>query len=502
MLRPECAHPEYDKVIGSLDRPHAAVVFGEKGAGKTALRLLIGKRLALHNQTHAKERVLLVGYDDLNPVLDLVARNRHGGASDPDALLAGMRLPDHQDAILGLAVTKFFDGILGVQGNAEAIRLPTDAHDRLRRLPRDQRMDAAVLAALYDSPRGGDAGARWGQVRGRLRLGWRLPSFALETLATLLSIVAVVLFLAPLVGRWFDAPADRLPSWAPIVAGGSAVVAGLCWLFALRRQLGVWNLARRIRAEAPALDRAAPQLRTALRQLRKRDRVHQPWPTPGGDGTNARYELTHRFLRLLRAFDHTGMIVLVDRVDEPTLVAGRPERMRALVWPLLESKFLQQDGVGVKLLLPIELRYLVHRESSDFFQEARLDKQSLVERLKWSGATLYDLCTARLRACHEDHRPAEGDEGAEGAAERTGGARVSLTDLFAPDVPREAIVEALGQMVQPRDAFKLLHSVIREHCQQVPDEAAEYRIPRHILENVRREQAQRVNELQRGLSPA
>jgi hypothetical protein len=44
--------------------------------------------------------------------------------------------------------------------------------------------------------------------------------------------------------------------------------------------------------------------------------------------------------------------------------------------------------------------------------------------------------------------------------------------------------------------------VIREHCQQVPDEAAEYRIPRHILENVRREQAQRVNELQRGLSPA
>ena len=42
------------------------------------------------------------------------------------------------------------------------------------------------------------------------------------------------------------------------------------------------------------------------------------------------------------------MLVLVDRVDEPTLINGEPERMRALVWPLLNNKFLQQDRVGVK----------------------------------------------------------------------------------------------------------------------------------------------------------
>jgi len=488
VLRPECAHPEYDKVIGSLDRPHAAVVFGEKGAGKTALRLLIGKRLAQHNEERARQRVLLVGYDDLNPILDLIARNRHGpGASNPDALLKGFRLPDHQDAILGIAVTKFFDGILGLPGNGEAIMLPADARDRLRHLPRDQRVDAAVLAALYDRPRGGNISGRWREVLGRLKLGWRLPFSLLKGLAALLSVVALGLFLAPLVAKWFDVPPDHLPSWTLIVAGIAAAAAGLSWLAWLWRFLRVWNLARRIRAEAPALDRGAPQLRMMLRQIRTRDRVHQPWPLPGGDGTNARYELTRKFLRLLQAFDHTGMIVLIDRVDEPTLVAGRPERMRALVWPLLESKFLQQDGVGVKLLLPIELRYLVHKEAADFFQEARLDKQSLVDRLKWSGATLYDLCTARLRACHED---------------RDSDSRISLTDIFAEDVSRDAIVEALGQMAQPRDAFKLLHSVIREHCQQVPEETAEFRIPRHILEAVRREQAQRVNELQRGLSPA
>jgi hypothetical protein len=178
------------------------------------------------------------------------------------------------------------------------------------------------------------------------------------------------------------------------------------------------------------------------------------------------------------------MIVLLDRVDEPTLVAGRPERMRAIVWPLLESKFLQQDGVGVKMLLPIELRYLVHKEEAAFFQEARLDKQSVVDRLAWSGATLYDLCTARLRACHRDRE-----------------STITLTDLFAEDVGRDSLVEALGQMGQPRDAFKLLYSVIREHCQRVPEEAPEFRVPRHILETIRHEQTRRVSELQRGLAP-
>jgi hypothetical protein len=222
-----------------------------------------------------------------------------------------------------------------------------------------------------------------------------------------------------------------------------------------------------------------------LRDLRPGDRAYQPWPRAGGDATNARYELTRKLLDLLAAFDHAGMIVLVDRVDEPTMVAGRPERMRALIWPMLDSKFLQQEGVGIKLLLPIELRYLVQKEDAAFFEEARLDKQNLVDNLAWSGATLYDLCCDRLRACHKDED-----------------AKIALTDLFDEDVGRAMLVEGLGQMRQPRDAFKLLYSVIREHCHNVPDEEAVYRIPRHTLEIVRREQAQRIMELRQGLGPA
>ena len=54
---------------------------------------------------------------------------------------------------------------------------------------------------------------------------------------------------------------------------------------------------------------------------------------------------------------------------------------------------------------PLELRYLIHKESAAFFQEARLDKQSLVDRLEWSGATLYDLCNLRLAACSAEDPP-------------------------------------------------------------------------------------------------
>jgi hypothetical protein len=482
VFKPECAHPEFDKVIGSLERPHASVVFGEKGAGKTALRLLIGKRIAQHNEDRPKRRVLLVPYDDLNPVLDLVARHRHGpGASNPDALLKGFRLPDHQDSMLGLAVTKFFDGLLGVSRDEEAIRLPADARERLRRLSREQRVDAAILAALYD--RASNVTGRWRDVRRRLRLGWRLPFSPLKLLAVVATVVALGLVLAPLGAKWIKA-LESLPKWTFPAAGVAAASAGLLWLIWLWRHLRLWNLCRRIRAEAPALDRTPAQLRAMIRQLKPRDRTNQPWPQPGGDGTNARYELTRKFVALLDAFDHAGMIVLIDRIDEPTLVAGRPERMRALVWPLLESKFLQQEGVGVKMLLPIELRYLVHKEEAGFFQEARLDKQSVVDRLAWSGATLYDLCTARVRACHRDPE-----------------SRIALKDLFAEDVTRETLVEALGQMAQPRDAFKLLYAVVREHCQRVGEDEAQFQVPRFILDSVRREQAQRVSELQRGLSP-
>jgi hypothetical protein len=151
----------------------------------------------------------------------------------------------------------------------------------------------------------------------------------------------------------------------------------------------------------------------------------------------------------------------------------------------LNNKFLQQPGVGAKLLLPIELRHLLFRESAAFFQEARLDKQNLIEKLVWSGAMLYDLCDARLQAC----RPPDAEP-------------ISLLSLFAEDVTVQDLVDALDQMHQPRDAFKMLYQCLTEHCSNVTEAQAQWRIPRLVLESVRKDQAERVRQLYRGVRPA
>ena len=61
--------------------------------------------------------------------------------------------------------------------------------------------------------------------------------------------------------------------------------------------------------------------------------------------------------------------MVLDRIDEPTLISGDPDRMRAVIWPIMNNKFLQQEGIGFKMLLPIELRHELFRESNAFFQE-------------------------------------------------------------------------------------------------------------------------------------
>ena len=91
--------------------------------------------------------------------------------------------------------------------------------------------------------------------------------------------------------------------------------------------------------------------------------------------------------------------MLVDRVDEPHLITGSAEGMRALLWPMLDNKFLKHPGMGFKLLLPIELSRFVEREEQDFFQRSRLDKQNMIPSLEWTGEALYDLATARVQAC-------------------------------------------------------------------------------------------------------
>ncbi len=475
-------HPDFPKILGHVDKPSTAVVFGEKGTGKTAIRILLAKHLHDHNQSQPENKVLLIPHDDLNPVFDNLLRARKQDAS---ALFESIRLADHQDAILSSAVTKLVDGLLGLDTRAEEpVHLPKDLAQVIKRIPRQTRVDLAALAAVYDQPRSGDVVARLSKLTKRLKLGWRLPLQWVQYAASALGVTFVLLW----VGHRYVIGEDTWTWWLTLVMIISGAFSALGYAYWGWRHWSLWRLARAICKETPAVKRTSGELKTMLLQIRPSELSRQPWPVPPSDAqpdTDSRYQLTRRLLDSIAPLGYVGMTVLVDRMDEPTLIAGDAARMKQAVWPMFDAKFLQQNGIGIKLLLPVELRYELRKESSAFFQEARLDKGNLIDRLAWTGSTLYDLCTSRLRACRS-----------------AGGEAVSLTDLFEPTVTKAVLVDALDQMHQPRDAFKFLYAAIQEHCRNVTEEDEAFQIDRSTLETVRRTQAERVQDLYRGLSPA
>ncbi|MCC5806739.1 MAG: hypothetical protein JJU00_10470 [Opitutales bacterium] len=474
-LEATVTHPDFQKIEGNPQNPSTSIVFGEKGSGKTAMRLMIERRLRSYNKEQPNGRAWIVRYDDINPVLDRLSHNL--SLKDPADCLDHITLSDHQDAILSLAVTELLDWILGEDTDAEDKRWRKADHKALRKMSREKRLDLALFALLYDQPAHGDDGSRWSRILRILRVRPLLDR-------TGLGIAALLFGLAGLAGAgvWhFTDPASL--EWKITAVAGTLgfVLLGAAWVSGSFRR---WLRAGRVRDAIRAVSHTRKALSRGF------------WNLPENAGTLAllpdkedqdkRYEMTQRLLRVLGAVGYDSLVVLIDRVDEPVLINSDVERMRKLVWPLLNNKFLQQERVAVKMLLPIELGHQVEREDTAFQRQARLDKQNLINPLRWTGATLYDLCSRRFRHC-------QNADGADAPVEE-------LKDIFADDVGHHELVEALDQMHQPRDAFKFLYAVIRRHCENTPGDAAEYKIPRLTLEQVRREQSDRVMNLYRGIS--
>jgi hypothetical protein len=464
-------HSDFEKIVGDLSRPASSIVFGEKGSGKTAIRLQIARRVAQHNEANPGGRILLVPYDDLNSVLDRL-HERIGGKTALDSFRR-VRLVDHIDAILLLTVPVVCDAMLG-EGTGEP---GAGAKRQARGLDAVTRSRLLALQAVYD--RASPQESRTRRLRRALRVGSDRRKRAWGALA-LMGWVAP----AGVVGL-FGWLGDWTVSQAWFVAIGGAAGA---WGVALAKvgvldRLASRRLARRIRRQVRVSGRADGSYARAISALPAGVRDADALPLTDSD--DARYRMLGTLLEGMRACGFDGMVVVVDRVDEPTLVSGDAECMRAIVWPMLNNKFLQMERVGLKFLLPLDLRHALFKESASFFQEARLDKQNLVERLTWTGAMLYDLCEARLRACRREEAGA-----------------VSLVELFAEDVTRQDVVDALDQMHQPRDAFKFLYRCLVEHCANVTAEQGEWRVPRLVLELVRRQESERVQQLGRGIRPA
>ncbi|MDZ8117537.1 hypothetical protein [Pontiella agarivorans] len=465
LLSEESTHPDFAKIYGTPEHPSSAIVFGEKGSGKTALRLTMEKQYALHNESSDKQRVWVVRYDDQNAALDTFASRYK--EENP---LRHMRLEDHQDAMLALAVTKLVDTLMG-----ERPELPgfSRMRRRVKRMNRRKRLGLCLLSALYDQPN-----SLTDQRFERLRKLARIQTMQVAewVAAGLFALIGALLLLF--------GDSLEMPRWVSLAVGGIGLVgAALLVLLQGAEFFRTQTLAARLRREIKTVSHTTADLARKLRLIGRTRSAGIALPMPGDH--DSRYELNRFLLAILEEFGYSGMVVLVDRVDEPAMINGDAQKMKELVWPMLNNKFLQQQHIGIKLLLPIELRYLVHRESEDFYMKARLDKQCMIDRLAWSGSALYDLANMRLKACCE-----KGEQS------------VVLSDFFDDDVVLQDVLDALGQMQQPRDAFKLLYQVVHEHCSYTPNEDPVWKIPRLTLAQVSKNQARRLNDMQRGLQPA
>jgi len=422
-------HPTWDKIYGDPAEPATSIVFGEKGAGKTAMRLQIVRHLQEYNKTHPQQRVYVVEYDDFNPFLDRF-RDRFGARRRrADKVLADWKLWDHMDAILSLGTTGLVDRMLESKNTGDPATNELNPTD-IRVLDRHQARDLLLLAACYDQSTAETKKGRWNRLRRKLRYAswpaqWDLALGVVATLGTF----GLMAYLAK--WNWLESPWIYLivaATWLPWV-----------WRFLQRFRLAL-GVARNVRVGKHAVG----SLRRILMKFRAADLAGQPLPRK--QRTDDRYELFAKFQGILRSLGFTGIIVLVDRVDEPHLINGSVEQMKTLLWPMLDNKFLKHPGIGFKLLLPIELSQYIEREDRDFYQRARLDKQNMIPSLEWTGEALFDVASARLKACAEP------------------GATPKLRDMFDPSISDRRLMDAFRGLRVPRHLFKFMYRLLVAHC--------------------------------------
>ena len=442
-------HPSWDKIFGDPREPATSIVLGEKGSGKTAIGLQIVRHLADYNANHPGQRLFVLQYDDFNPYLDRFRDRFSGRRRRIERVLDEWRLWDHIDAILSLGTTQLVDRLLeDRQARHPAAQdsgpLPAESLDR------SQVRDVLLLAACYDQSTAQNCEQRWNKLRRRLRFStWKSRWDTVLGIAVTLVMVGFVVWQR----KWVAF--GTIWPYLGILAG---------WLPRLVRTTKWWWIARRIRKQTRVLDRPVGMLRAMLMRFPAGQLAGQPLPIHRR--TDDRYALLAKLQTVLRTLGFPGILVVIDRLDEPYLINGSADLMRALLWPLLDNKFLKHPGLGLKILAPAELGQFIDRASRDFYERARLDKQNLIRSLDWTGQSLYDLADARIRAC---------------AAE---GASPTLAGLFDETVDSPRLTAALASLRVPRHLAKFMYRLVTAHCHAHTEQTPVWQISRPTFESV------------------
>jgi hypothetical protein len=460
-------HPAWDKIFGSPADPATAVVFGEKGSGKTALRLQIVGQICRYNLEHPDQRVLVVEYDDFNPFLDCFRDRLFGRKRRPERTLESWRLWDHMDAILTLAVTGVVDRIVNATSSDTADEKIDPA--KVQSLPRLQQRDLLLLSAFYDRSLSMPRNQRWNMLRRKLRFSvWRAEWGRALGIAVTAATIGALAYNKEL--------GDFYHSWKP----WAILLAG--WLPWLWRQGNLMWRAWRVTQQVRVIHHHPNLLRQLLARFQRRELLDQP--VPDKDRSDDRYELLNKLQAVLRPLGYAGIVVLVDRVDEPHLVNGSVERMRDLLWPMFDNKFLKHPGIGFKLLLPIEVSYHLAREDREFFERSRLDKQNLIRSLQWTGESLYDVANDRIRACADSHN---------------GNGKVSFRTLFDESISEGELIATLERLRVPRHLFKFVYRLLVDHCNRYTDDNPRWTIARETLQSTMALYLRDLQEFDRGL---
>lgn len=448
-------HPIWDKVYGDPKEPSTSIIFGPKGSGKTAMRLQIDQHLKRYNQEHPKTRVFVIRYDDFNPFLDhFCERISRRLSKKPEKVLDAWRLWDHMDSILCLGVTDLVSRMLTADSG--------EAHESigskgLKGLDRAASRDMLLLAACYDQSTESNFINRWNNLRRALHYNNMTAHWSL--ILAICSVVGSALLVAWLFWRGGDDGEMTSSSvlWlVPIIS----LVGSVPYLIKLVKcQIAALGIRRHMRVGK----RETHLLRKVLQRLPDNELANQPLPRY--DRTDDRYELLNKFRAILQRLGFSGVMVLMDRIDEPHMTGGKPELMQRFVWPILDNKLLKHPGVGFKIMLPQELHRDVERETREFHERARLDKQNVIPAFRWTGESLYDLARARMIACAADNCSPE------------------PRDLFSDDVSYERMLSAFQSLRVPRHLFRLLYRVLVDHCNRHTDSHPEYKIRADTFES-------------------
>ena len=141
--------------------------------------------------------------------------------------------------------------------------------------------------------------------------------------------------------------------------------------------------------------------------------------------------------------------------------------MQALVWPMLDNKFLKHPGLGVKLLLPIELEHVIDR------QERRFPRTGAARQTKPRPLAGLD----RPIALRPGQRPIEG-------VRRRMGKPPAITDLLDPTIDARRLKDGLATLRVPRHMFKFFYRLFTAHCNAHSDDNPAWHIGQGEFESV------------------